>query len=90
MTVSKVTRNFQITIPAALRKRLHIRVGSLLGFCWEKGAIVIKPQTMVDEGQAWFWSKQWQEGEKEVEQAKRKGHTRAFKSVKEMRRHFER
>jgi len=89
MTISKVTRNFQITIPAPLRKRLHIRVGSLLGFSFENGAIVIKPQAMVDDSQAWFWSKQWQDGEKEVEQAKAKGHTRAFTSIKGMRRHFE-
>ena len=89
MLLSKVTRNFQITIPAALRKRLHIRVGSLLGFCLENNAVVIKPQTMVDEEQTWFWSKQWQEGEKEVDQAKKKNHTRAFTSLAEMRRHFE-
>jgi len=89
MTLSRVTRNYQITIPAALRKRLHIQVGNLLGFCLERGAIVLRPQTLVDGEQAWFWSKEWQAGEREVDAAREKGHTRRFKSVQAMRRHFE-
>ena len=89
MVLSKVTRNFQITIPADIRKKLHIHVGSLLGFCMEKNAIILRPQALIDEEQAWFWSKEWQKGEKKVDQAKEKRHTRVFKGVKEMRRHFE-
>lgn len=89
MTMSKVTRNFQITIPADIRKKLRIHVGSLLSFCLEKGAIVVRPQALIDENQAWFWSEEWQEAEKKVDLARKKGQARGFKGVKEMRRHFE-
>lgn len=89
MVLSKVTRNFQITVPADIRRKLHIHVGSFLGFCWERGMVVLRPQSLIDEEQAWFWSKEWQESEKEVDRARRKGHTRIFKSVKKMKNHFE-
>lgn len=89
MSLSKVTRNFQITIPSDVRRKLHICVGAIFDFCVEKGAIVIKPKTLVDEEQAWFWTKEWQTGEKEVDKTRKKGQTKAFKNLKEMRAHFE-
>lgn len=89
MSLAKVTRNFQVTIPANIREMLHIGIGTLLDFTVEKGSITIKPKTLIDEDQAWFWTKKWQKGEKEVDKAIRKGQTRTFKSVAEMRKHFE-
>jgi hypothetical protein len=42
----------------------------------------------VPRGQAWFWSKEWQEqiarSRKDIE----KGKVKVFKSVKEARKHF--
>lgn len=89
MSVSKVTRNFQITIPAPVRQTLHIGVGSWVDFVVEKDRVILKPKTLIDEEQAWFWTKEWQEGEKGIEEAKKKGKSIAFKNVEEMRRHFE-
>lgn len=89
MSLAKVTRNFQVTIPANIREMLHIVIGTLLDFTVEKGSITIKPKTLIDEDQAWFWTKEWQKGEKEVDKAIRKGQTRTFKSVAAMRKHFE-
>ena len=89
MAIAKVTRNFQVTIPAEVRKVLHIEVGALVDFVVNKGAVVMKPKALIDEDQKWFWTKQWQEGEKEVDEAIKKGRSRSFKDVHEMRRHFE-
>ncbi|MBI3252104.1 MAG: AbrB/MazE/SpoVT family DNA-binding domain-containing protein [Candidatus Omnitrophica bacterium] len=88
MAISKVTRNYQITIPAMVRELLHVQVGSLVDFIVKKGQVILKPKALVDEDQSWFWSKEWQEGEREVEESKRKGRGMAFKNVQEMRRHF--
>jgi len=87
--MSKVTRNFQITVPAAIREALHVKVGSFIDFVVEKGRVILKPKTFIDEDQAWFWTKEWQEGEREVDEAKKKGQVLSFKNVDEMRKHFE-
>lgn len=42
MGVTKVTRNYQITIPAEIRKALGIRVGELLEVHLEGDRIVLK------------------------------------------------
>ncbi len=89
MALAKVTRHFQVTIPSSIRKKLRIGVGALLDFSVDKGEVRIKPKTLIDEDQAWFWTKEWQEGEKEVDAAVKKGQTKTFKSVAAMRKHFE-
>jgi len=42
MPVTKVTRNYQITIPAEMRKALGIKEGELLEVELEDGRIIIK------------------------------------------------
>ncbi len=89
MSVSKVTRNFQVTIPVSVRDALHVKVGAFVDFVVQKGQVILKPKTLIDEDQSWFWSKEWQEGEKEVEGLKKKDKALSFKNVQEMKTHFE-
>ena len=89
MATTKVTRNFQVTIPAEIRKELSIKIGTLVDFVVEKGALVMHPKRLIDEDQAWFWTKEWQKGEKEAERSIRKGDVVKFNSVHEMKKHFE-
>jgi AbrB family looped-hinge helix DNA binding protein len=89
MSMSKVTRNFQVTIPASIREMLHVQVGSLVDFIVQKGQVILKPKTLVDEDQAWFWTNEWQQGEKEVERSKNKGEIIHFETVEQMKKHFE-
>ena len=89
MATTKVTRNFQVTIPAEIRKALSIQIGTLVDFVVEKGTLVMRPKKLVDEDQAWFWTKEWQKSEKEVEKAVRKGEVLKFDDVEQMRKHFE-
>ncbi len=42
MSLTKVTRNYQITIPSEIRKKLGIKVGDVLIVDVEDGKIVIK------------------------------------------------
>ncbi len=89
MATTKVTRNFQVTIPAEIRKALSIQIGTLVDFVVEKGALVIRPKRLIDDDQAWFWTKEWQKGEKEAERSIRKGDVIKFSNVQEMKKHFE-
>lgn len=89
MTVVKVTRNFQVSIPKEVRERLHLEEGDLVEVEERDGEIVMVPKKLIDAGQAWFWTREWQEGEREAEEDLRAGRTIGpFKSVEEMKKHF--
>lgn len=60
------TRN-QVTLPKALAKKLQIREGDLLEYSIEDGKIIITPKMLIPKEQAWFWTKAWQQGEKEAQ-----------------------
>ena len=60
------TRN-QVTLPKAVATKLQIREGDLLEYNIEDGKIIITPQALIPKQQTWFWSKAWQQGEKEVQ-----------------------
>lgn len=38
----------------------------------------------VSKSQAWFWTKEWQEKEKEADEALKKGEYKEFKNVKDL------
>jgi len=80
-TLSKVQRNFQVTIPADVRKRSHLRVGDVVEFEVTEEGILLKPQETIDRSQAWFWSKEWQEEEKRVQKDFREGRIRVAESA---------
>ncbi|MGB3346303.1 MAG: AbrB/MazE/SpoVT family DNA-binding domain-containing protein [Candidatus Humimicrobiia bacterium] len=69
----RIQRNFQITIPPAIRKMLNLKIGDLIEFEVVGDEIKIKPKVVMDKSQSWFWTKDWQEREKEVEKNFREG-----------------
>ncbi len=82
--VLQIRRNFQITLPAAVRKRLHLRIGDILETTLKDGKIIIAPKKTIDAEQAWFWSKEWQEAEREAEEDIKAGRVKKFKNVEEL------
>jgi AbrB family looped-hinge helix DNA binding protein len=49
METSVVTRKGQVTIPARLRRQLHLEEGSVVAFVEEDGRLVVRPvETSVD------------------------------------------
>jgi len=65
-TLTKVTRNGQITLPAAVRQAANIEEGDLIAVVVEGDTIRLSPQKLIDKSQAYFWSKDWQKGELEA------------------------
>jgi AbrB family looped-hinge helix DNA binding protein len=82
--VLQIRHNFQITLPAAIRKRLRLNIGDLLETDVRDGKIVIIPKKTIDAEQTWFWTKEWQEGEKEAEADIRAGRVKKFKNVEDL------
>jgi len=82
--VLQIRRNFQVTLPAAIRKRLHLNIGDILETEVKEGKIIIVPKKTVDAQQAWFWTKQWQEAEREAEADIRAGRVKKFKNIEDL------
>jgi len=81
---SKVTRHGQITLPASVRKELSIEEGDLVEIEVMDERAVLMPKKLVDKSQAYFWTKRWQEGEREADEDIEAGRVRTFDSVDEL------
>ncbi|MEX0682918.1 MAG: AbrB/MazE/SpoVT family DNA-binding domain-containing protein [Dehalococcoidia bacterium] len=89
MAHAKVTRNFQVSIPKEIRDRLRIEQGDYVEVTERDGAIVMVPKKLVDADQAWFWTPEWQKGEREADEDKRAGRESGpFKTVEELKKHL--
>lgn len=65
MALVKVRQNYQITIPAEVRKTM--KVGDYLDVEKKDGDLVLKVVRMVRPDQAYFHTKEWQAGEAEAD-----------------------
>ncbi|HDL84756.1 MAG TPA: AbrB/MazE/SpoVT family DNA-binding domain-containing protein [Candidatus Acetothermia bacterium] len=73
MTVVKVRTKYQVTIPEKVRRQVGLEVGDYVEVEAQGSEIVIIPKSEIDKGDAWFWSKEWQEKEREADEAIKKG-----------------
>lgn len=73
MSVSKLGQRNQVTIPQKLVKALHLQPGDIFEIRREGVNIVLVPKKIIPAEQAWFWSKAWQEKEKEADEDIRSG-----------------
>ncbi|MDO8689835.1 MAG: AbrB/MazE/SpoVT family DNA-binding domain-containing protein [Dehalococcoidia bacterium] len=55
----------------------------------EEGHIVLTPKKLVDASQAYFWTEDWQGGERKADEDIRAGRVRRFKSTAEAVRYLE-
>lgn len=79
----------QVTLPKEIMKRAHLSPGDPLEVIYEGDTIILRPQVHISRDQAYFWTKEWQKGEREVDEAIKDGRVYGpFRSVKEMKRHF--
>lgn len=82
----KVQKNKNVTLPTWLMQRFHLGAGDFVRIEETRNGVVLKPAKLIDPSQAYFWTKEWQAGEREAEEGIRKGRVKAFRSVKELLR----
>ena len=82
--VTKVTRNGQITLPAAIRREAKVEEGDLLAVRFEQDRIVLIPQKLIEKSQAYFWSESWQNAEREAERDSAEGRVEAYETVEDL------
>jgi len=81
---SKVTRHGQITLPASVRKELGVEEGDLMEIEIIDEKAVLIPKKLVDKNQAYFWTKEWQEAEREASGDIKAGRVKTFDSPEEL------
>jgi AbrB family looped-hinge helix DNA binding protein len=57
----------QLTLPEEIRAAAHLEEGDLLDAEITAEGILLRPQKVIDATQAWFWTQEWQEGEREAD-----------------------
>ncbi len=67
-----------------VRKQLGIEEGDLVEIDVEVEKAVLMPKKLVDKSQAYFWTKRWQEGEREADEDIKAGRVKTFNSVDEL------
>jgi len=80
-TYSKVTRHGQVTLPASVRKKLGIQEGDLVEVVVDDDKAVLLPKKVVDKGQAYFWTREWQDAEREASEDIKAGRVETFDTV---------
>jgi AbrB family looped-hinge helix DNA binding protein len=73
MSTTRIGPKHQITIPKDIFETLNLEVGDFLEAGIEDNTIVLVPKKLIPKDQAWFWTKEWQKGEREADEAIRKG-----------------
>ena len=82
--ILKVQKNKNITLPMWLLHRFHVTTGDFIRLEATQDGVLLKPAKLIDPSQAYFWTKEWQAGEREVEAELRAGRVKKAKSVKEL------
>ena len=83
MSLVKIKNKYQIVIPEEVRKNIQVKIGDTLEIVEKDGVLILKPVIVIDKAQAYFWSEEWQAGEKKAEAAKKKGEFKEFKKSSE-------
>ena len=67
MAKGTVRAKGQITLPREIRESAHIEEGDPIEFVMTEDGILLRPMKQIDASQAWFWTPEWQAGEREAE-----------------------
>ena len=81
---SKVTRHGQITLPASVRKELGIEEGDLVEVMVEDDRALLLPKKLIDKSQTYFWTREWQEAEREASEDIKAGRVKTFDTTEEL------
>ena len=76
-------RNGQITLPSEVRRRMRASEGDVfVAEVRTPDEIVLRKKSLVDSSQVYFWTDDWQRGEREAQEDIRRGRVKRFRSAK--------
>jgi antitoxin MazE len=81
-SILKVQKNKNITLPTWLIRRFQMNAGDYVRLEETNEGVLMKPAKLIDPSQAYFWTKEWQAGERDAEEDIRKGRVKKFQNVR--------
>ena len=63
----KISPQRQVRIPKKIMQVMKINVGDFVEIDIQNQEIVLKPRKLIDPSQGWYWTKEWQQIETEVD-----------------------
>jgi len=89
MATTRISPKHQITIPKEAFEKLRLEVGDFLEVDVMDEGLLLVPKKLISKDQAWFWTKEWQQKEKEADEAIAKGEVSPpFKKADDLIRHL--
>ena len=67
-----------------LKEHMPLNDGDIFQVQIEDDKVILVPMKLVPAEQSWFWTKEWQEGEKEAEEDKAAGKVKSFDNVEDL------
>lgn len=64
MSLIRLRPKGQLTLPESVRRLAHLDEGDVLEVSVDAQGILLRPKKLVDADQAWFWTQEWQRGER--------------------------
>jgi len=83
VALTRVRGKGQVTLPDSVRREAKLSEGDYLEVTVSGGNVVMQPKKLINADQAWFWSEEWQRGEREASRDIAEGRTRQFGSAEE-------
>lgn len=86
VSTARVREKGQLTLPAEVRAALRVTAGDEVEFTrHEDGTVTVRGLKTIPADQAWFWSADWQAGEREAgEEISRGDLSRVYASAEDM------
>lgn len=84
MTLVRVRKNYQITLPNQIRKKFNISEGDYITINEEGEKIVIRPARIIDSDQEYFYTKEWQEKEIQADRDIAEGRYKEFDNIENL------
>ncbi len=89
-TLAKLTSGGQVTLPKDIRKKANMEPGDFVEVELDaNGHIVLTPKKLVNTSQSYFWTEEWQKGERKADDDIEAGRVRKFKSASEALKYLE-
>lgn len=82
--IVQIKKRHVITLGQEVRKELNLNEGDVLGISIEDGKIVLEPKKLIPSDQQWFWTEEWQTGEREAQADIDAGRVKTANSIKEL------
>lgn len=81
---AQLRKKNQVTLPAEVRQALHVEEGDEVTFTvLPDGDVVLRGMTTIPADQKWFWTEEWQEGERVASAAIANGETTTYHSAED-------